>query len=87
VLFPKLADCEKQAIDLIQRDYDEAEVEFGQRVGGVFHLGDAFVPGIEKGKIQATIQRLVDASLETMESPRRAISTECTSLTRRHCDQ
>jgi deoxycytidylate deaminase len=57
----KATECEKEAIDLIQRDYDEAEEEFGQRVGGVFHLGDAFVPGIGENKIEPTVQRLVSA--------------------------
>lgn len=53
--------CEPQAIDLIEMDFNQSEVEEGQRVGEVFHLGDAFIPGIGRQKIEDTTTRLIDA--------------------------
>lgn len=54
------ADAEKQAIDLIDIDYNEKN-EFGQRVSDVFHLGDVFVRGDGKQESQKTVQRFVQA--------------------------
>jgi hypothetical protein len=53
--------CERQAIELIEMDYNQAEVEAGQRVAEVFHLGDAFIPGIGAHKITNTVSRFVNA--------------------------
>jgi len=41
------ADCERQALELIEIDYNQRDEVDGQRVSDVFHLGDVFVTGIK----------------------------------------
>ncbi|WP_315975312.1 anti-phage dCTP deaminase [Phyllobacterium zundukense] len=55
------ADCEKQAIDLIDVDNHEKNDEFGQRISDVFHLGDVFVLGREKTEAYRTINRFIES--------------------------
>ncbi len=55
------ADCEKQAISLIDTDSNQIDDADGQRVSEVFHLGDVFVDGIEPVEADKTIRRFVDA--------------------------
>lgn len=54
-------DCTKEAMDLMRKDYDEGEAAFGQRISKIFHLGDVFVYGLNKLKIEQTIRRFVEA--------------------------
>ncbi len=53
-------DAQKQAIDLIDIDYNEKN-EYGQRVSDVFHLGDVFVRGDGAEASRETIFRFVRA--------------------------
>jgi hypothetical protein len=53
------ADCESQAIELIDIDNNEGEDKDGQRISDVFHLGDVFVSGIDKALAEQTIDRFV----------------------------
>jgi deoxycytidylate deaminase len=55
------ADCEAQAIELIDIDHNEVEDKDGQRISDVFHLGDVFVSGIDKATAHATIDRFIRA--------------------------
>lgn len=41
----KYSDVEKKSIDLIDIDHNQIDEKYGQRVSGVFHLGDVFVEG------------------------------------------
>lgn len=54
-------ECERQAIDLIDIDYNEKENSDGQRLSDVFHLGDVFTDGIDKQKSDLTINRFINA--------------------------
>jgi deoxycytidylate deaminase len=54
-------DCEKQAINLIDVDNNQADDDFGQRVADVFHRGDVFVDGIDAKKAAETIERFICA--------------------------
>jgi deoxycytidylate deaminase len=54
-------DAEKQAIDLISIDNNEASDHFGQRVSDVFHQGDVFVRGEANQGAEATVDRFVQA--------------------------
>lgn len=55
------AECERQAIDLIDKDHNQIDDENGQRLSDVFHLGDLFVDGINKLNAERTISRFLDA--------------------------
>ncbi|MGY5811887.1 anti-phage dCTP deaminase [Rhizobium sp. LEGMi198b] len=55
------ADAEKEAIDLIARDYNEVDEAFGQRVSDVFHLGDVFVPGQGGREAKEVVVRFINA--------------------------
>jgi len=55
------SDCQKEAIDLIRKDFDEGEEAFGQRISKIFHLGDVFVYGLNKKNIEDTIRRFLEA--------------------------
>ncbi|WP_234906786.1 anti-phage dCTP deaminase [Rhizobium rhizogenes] len=55
------SDAEKTAIDLIERDNNEEDDDFGQRVSDVFHLGDVFVPGGAGDATKDVIDRFVKA--------------------------
>ena len=57
----KDADRERQAIELIEKDSNQADEENGQRVSDVFHLGDVFVNGVDKNNADKTIRRFVRA--------------------------
>jgi deoxycytidylate deaminase len=64
------AECERQAIDLIDIDYNQKDDENGQRIADVFHLGDVFVDGIEPAVAEKTIRRFVRAFFgDTKASP------------------
>jgi deoxycytidylate deaminase len=64
------ADCETQAIELIDIDHNEGADKDGQRISDVFHLGDVFVNGIEKVKAKQTIERFIRAFFgDTRSSP------------------
>lgn len=54
-------ECEKDAIDLIKRDFDEGAQSFGQKISNIFHLGDVFVYGMNRGSIQDTLKRFFEA--------------------------
>lgn len=53
--------AEKEAIDLISIDNNEASDEYGQRVSDVFHLGDVFIPGDKNNDMEIIIRRFIDA--------------------------
>lgn len=55
------SECEKDAIELIKIDHDEAEFDHGQKVSKVFHLGDVFVDAQNKESTELTIRRFVEA--------------------------
>jgi hypothetical protein len=55
------AECEEQAIRLIERDNNEVGNIDGQRISDVFHLGDVFVDGIDVKKADETIRRFIYA--------------------------
>jgi deoxycytidylate deaminase len=55
------SDCQKNAIDLIKKDFDEGEEAFGQRISKIFHLGDLFVYGMNKKNIEENIKRFFEA--------------------------
>jgi len=55
------AECEEQAIRLIEKDNNEVDNVDGQRVSDVFHLGDVFVDGIDAKKADDTIHRFIHA--------------------------
>ncbi|PZU86578.1 MAG: deoxycytidylate deaminase [Chelatococcus sp.] len=55
------SECERQAIDLIDKDHSQVDDENGQRLSEVFHLGDLFVDGISRPKAEKTISRFLDA--------------------------
>jgi len=64
------AECERQALDLIEIDYNQRDDENGQRVSDVFHLGDVFVDGIEPAMAEKTVHRFVRAFFgDTKSSP------------------
>lgn len=64
------ADCEKQAIHLIDIDQIQKDDENGQRLSDVFHLGDVFVDGIHTPKTHETIKRFINAFFgDTSASP------------------
>lgn len=55
------SEAEKQAIDLIEKDYNESSDDYGQRVSDVFHLGDVFVRGHANKDSEATVDRFIQA--------------------------
>jgi deoxycytidylate deaminase len=55
------ADCERQAIELIDIDHNQIDDTNGQRLSEVFHLGDVFVDGIDSDKANDTIERFIKA--------------------------
>jgi deoxycytidylate deaminase len=64
------AECERQAIELIDIDNNEKNDENGQRISDVFHLGDVFVTGIDRQEAGETINRFVRAFFgDTAASP------------------
>ena len=64
------AECESQAIELIDIDNNESEDKDGQRISDVFYLGDVFVSGIDKTMAERTIERFVKAFFgDTKSSP------------------
>jgi len=64
------AQCEKEAIELIDMDHNQKDDDNGQRLSDVFHLGDVFVDGINKDKASATIDRFIRAFFgDTSVSP------------------
>lgn len=54
-------EAEKQAIDLIEKDYNESTDYYGQRVSDVFHLGDVFVRGQANKDAEHTVDRFIQA--------------------------
>ncbi|SIQ93363.1 cytidine deaminase [Rhizobium sp. RU33A] len=54
-------ECEKEAIDLIKKDFDEGVGSFGQKISNIFHLGDIFVYGMNKKNIDDTLKRFLEA--------------------------
>ena len=64
------AECEAQAIDLIDVDHNQKDDVNGQRISDVFHLGDVFVDGIDRVKADETIRRFIRAFFgDTKASP------------------
>jgi deoxycytidylate deaminase len=64
------AECEAQAIDLIDIDHNQKDDVNGQRISDVFHLGDVFVDGIDPVKADETIRRFIRAFFgDTKASP------------------
>jgi deoxycytidylate deaminase len=64
------AECERQAIDLINIDHNQKDDSNGQRVSDVFHLGDVFVDGIDPKRANETIRRFIKAFFgDTKASP------------------
>jgi deoxycytidylate deaminase len=64
------AECEAQAIKLIDIDHNQKDDINGQRIADVFHLGDVFVDGIDPSKANETIQRFIHAFFgDTRASP------------------
>jgi deoxycytidylate deaminase len=64
------AECERQAIDLINIDHNQKDEEHGQRLSEAFHLGDVFVDGIDPAKAEKTINRFIKALFgSNSESP------------------
>lgn len=57
----KDAECERQAIDLIDMDHMQQEVDEGQRVSEAFHLGDVFFDGIKPSDQAFSVRRFVNA--------------------------
>ena len=55
------ADCETQAIKLIDMDHNQKDNKNGQRLSEVFHLGDVFVNGSQKKQAAETIDRFIRA--------------------------
>ncbi|MFD1381433.1 hypothetical protein [Fodinicurvata halophila] len=55
--------CDKYAEQLIERDLNEITVNWGQRIGDVFHLGDVFVDANTEVLIEKNIRRFVEAFL------------------------
>lgn len=55
------AECERQAIQLIDVDNNQIDDENGQRVSDAFYLGDVFVDGIDAKKAEETIRRFIKA--------------------------
>ena len=63
-------DDERQAVELIDIDYNQKDDVNGQRVSDVFHLGDIFVNGIDAAMAQVTIRRFIKAFFgDTKASP------------------
>jgi len=60
--------CERQAIELIDLDHNQKDMRHGQRLSDVFHLGDVFVEGINRGRIDETIKRFMRAFFGATES-------------------
>lgn len=54
-------ECEKEAIDLIKKDFDEGAGSFGQKISNIFHLGDVFIYGMNKRSIEDTLRRFFEA--------------------------
>jgi len=64
------AECEAQAIKLIDIDHNQKDDINGQRIADVFHLGDVFVDGIDPTKADETIRRFIRAFFgDTKASP------------------
>jgi len=64
------AQCETEAIELIDIDHNQRDDDNGQRLSDVFHLGDVFVDGIDKDKAEGTIDRFIRAFFgDTSVSP------------------
>jgi deoxycytidylate deaminase len=64
------AECERQAIELIDIDHNQKDDVNGQRLSDVFHLGDVFVDGINPAKAEETIERFIRAFFgDTKASP------------------
>jgi deoxycytidylate deaminase len=64
------AECERQAVELIETDYNQKDDVNGQRVSEVFHLGDVFVNGIDTVMAERTIRRFIKAFFgDTKSSP------------------
>ncbi len=55
------SDCESEATNLVQKDFNEKNNEFGQRISDVFHTGDVFVYGNDKKDISHTVSRFIRA--------------------------
>jgi deoxycytidylate deaminase len=64
------AQCETEAIELIDMDHNQKDDDNGQRLSEVFHLGDVFVDGINRDKAEETIDRFIRAFFgDTSVSP------------------
>ena len=64
------AECEAQAINLIDMDHNQKDDINGQRIADVFHLGDVFVDGIDSTRTNETIKRFIKALFgDTKASP------------------
>ena len=55
------ADCERQAIELIDIDHNQQDDANGEQLTDVFHLGDMFVDGIDANRANDTISRFIRA--------------------------
>ncbi len=53
--------CEKDAIDLIKKDFDEGRDSFGQKISNIFHLGDVFIYGMNRKIVDDTLNRFFEA--------------------------
>lgn len=63
-------ECERQAIDLIDKDQSQKDDDNGQRLSEVFHLGDVFVDGVDPERGEKTIRRFIRAFFgDTKASP------------------
>jgi hypothetical protein len=64
------AECERQAVELIDIDYNQKDDIDGQGISDVFHLGDVFVNGIDAAMADATMRRFIRAFFgDTKASP------------------
>ncbi|MEP4050754.1 MAG: anti-phage dCTP deaminase [Litorimonas sp.] len=54
-------DVDKIAAELINRDENEADIDNGQRLGKIFHLGDVFVDASNERTIKITVDRFIEA--------------------------
>lgn len=53
--------CDSAAESLVERDQNESEIQHGQRVAEIFHLGDVFVDARTDNSAERTIRRFVEA--------------------------
>ena len=65
-------DCKKEAMELIEKDYNQVDDRNGQRLSEVFYLGDVFVDGNDTTKCEKTVDNLIRALFgDNRSSPNR----------------